>query len=53
MGLALTLGFAVFGLTELMFRTMKTLGLYVILAAWLLALSDGGAAAPPRARAPR
>ena len=47
MGLALTLGFAVFGLTELMFRTMKTLGLYVILVAWLLALSDGGSAAAP------
>ncbi|WP_187639840.1 O-antigen ligase family protein [Achromobacter insolitus] len=39
MGLALTLGFAVFGLTELMFRGMRTISLYVALVAWLVALS--------------
>ncbi|WP_342066404.1 O-antigen ligase family protein [Achromobacter kerstersii] len=40
MGLALTLGFAIFGLTELMFRSMQNISLYVTLVAWLLALSD-------------
>lgn len=39
MGLALTLGFAIFGFTELMFRGMRTISLYVTLAAWLIALS--------------
>ncbi|MGE8687197.1 MAG: O-antigen ligase family protein [Achromobacter sp.] len=39
MGTALTLGFAIFGLTELMFRSMHNVSLYVTLLAWLLALS--------------
>jgi len=39
MGLALTLGFALFGVTELMFRGMRTIGMYTAMAAWLLALS--------------
>lgn len=39
MGTALTLGFAVFGLTELMFRSMHNISLYITLLAWLLALS--------------
>ncbi len=40
MGTALTLGFAIFGLTELMFRSMHNISLYVTLLAWLLVLSD-------------
>lgn len=40
MGIALTLGFAIFGLTELMFRSMHNISLYVTLLTWLLALSD-------------
>ncbi|MGE8628519.1 O-antigen ligase family protein [Achromobacter denitrificans] len=39
MGVALTLGFAIFGLTELMFRSMHNISLYVTLLACLLALS--------------
>jgi len=39
MGLALTLGFAIFGITELMFRGMRTIGMYTAMVAWLLALS--------------
>jgi len=39
MGLALTLGFAIFGVTELMFRGMRTIGMYTAMTAWLLALS--------------
>ncbi|WP_251878295.1 O-antigen ligase family protein [Achromobacter sp. Marseille-Q4954] len=39
MGLALTVGFAIFGLTELMFRGMRTISLYVALVAWLIALN--------------
>jgi len=39
MGLALTLGFAIFGVTELMFRGMRTIGMYTAMVAWLLALS--------------
>lgn len=38
MGAALALGFAVFGLTELMFRSMQNVSLYVTLLAWFLAL---------------
>jgi O-antigen ligase len=40
MGLALCLGFAVFGLTELMFRGMRTISFYAVFVAWLLAASD-------------
>jgi len=39
MGLAVCLGFAVFGLTELMFRGMRTLSLYVTFVALFVALS--------------
>ncbi|HYG44146.1 MAG TPA: O-antigen ligase family protein [Bordetella sp.] len=39
MGLAVCLGFAVFGLTELMFRGMRSVSLYVTLIALLAALS--------------
>jgi len=39
MGLVVCLGFAAFGLTELMFRGMRTIGLYATLAALFLALS--------------
>ena len=46
MGLAVCLGFVVFGLTELMFRGMRTLSLYVTLIALFSALS-----APPREQA--
>ena len=40
MGLSVTLGFLVFGFTELMFRGMRTMGFYAVTVAWLLALSD-------------
>ena len=40
MGLAICLGFAIFGLTELMFRGMRTVGFYAVVIGWLLALSD-------------
>ncbi len=40
MGLAICLGFAVFGLTELMFRGMRTVGFYAVMIGWLMALSD-------------
>ncbi|MGB3430490.1 O-antigen ligase family protein [Achromobacter sp.] len=39
MGLVVCLGFATFGLTELMFRGMRTIGLYATLAALFLVLS--------------
>lgn len=39
MGLAVCLGFVVFGLTESMFRSMRMLSFYAVLIAWLLALS--------------
>lgn len=42
MGLALTLGFTIFGLTELMYRGMRTISLYVALLAWLAALCTPG-----------
>jgi O-antigen ligase len=38
MGTALVLGFAIFGLTELMFRSMQNVSLYITLLAWFLAL---------------
>ena len=40
MGLSLCLGFAIFGLSELMFRGMRTVGFYAVMIGWLLALSD-------------
>ena len=40
MGLALCLGFFVFGWTELMMRSIRTIGFYAMTMAWLLALSD-------------
>jgi len=40
MGLAVCLGFFIFGITELMFRGMRTMGFYAAMIAWLLALSD-------------
>ncbi|AZY47799.1 O-antigen ligase family protein [Bordetella avium] len=40
MGASTSLGFAAFGLTELMFRGMRTLGLYVILIALFAVLSS-------------
>jgi O-antigen ligase len=39
MGLAVCVGFMAFGLTEAMFRSMRMLSFYVVLVAWLLALS--------------
>jgi O-antigen ligase len=40
MGLALVLGFFIFGWTELMLRSIRTIGFYAMAMAWLLALSD-------------
>ena len=40
MGLAVCVGFAIFGLTELMFRGMRTIGFYSVMVGCLLALSD-------------
>lgn len=40
MGLATCLGFALFGLTEMMFRRMNTMGFYVALVALFMVLSD-------------
>ena len=45
MGLILVLGFLAFGLTEMMFRSMRTVSFYVVLLALFLALS-----APPSPR---
>ena len=42
MGLAVCLGFFAFGMTELMFRGMRTMGFYAMMLGWLLALSDVG-----------
>jgi len=42
MGLAFCLGFAVFGITELMFRRMHTIGFYSLFVALFLTLSDPG-----------
>jgi len=39
MGLAFCLGFAIFGVTELMFRGMRTVSFYAVCVAWLLAAS--------------
>lgn len=40
MGTILCIGFLVFGLTESMFRSMRMLSFYIVMIAWLLALSD-------------
>ena len=40
MGLAVCIGFVIFGLTELMFRGMRTIGFYSVMVGCLLALSD-------------
>ena len=40
MGLLLVLGFLSFGLTEMMFRTMRTLSTYLLFVALFLALSS-------------
>ena len=40
MGLALCVGFFVFGWTELMLRSIRTIGFYAMTMAWLFALSD-------------
>jgi O-antigen ligase len=40
MGLAFTLGFAILGTTEFMFRGMRTVGFYAAFVGWLLAASD-------------
>ena len=40
MGVSVCVGFWIFGLTELMFRGMRTMGFYAVTIAWLLALSD-------------
>lgn len=40
MGLALCLGFAVFGLTEFMFRGMRTVSLYVVFLSLFIALAS-------------
>ncbi|OZI72149.1 O-antigen polymerase [Bordetella genomosp. 12] len=42
MGLAVCLGFALFGLTELMFRGMRTVGFYALLVALFAVLSEPG-----------
>jgi len=39
MGLAVCVGFMAFGLTEVMFRSMRMLSFYAVMVAWLLALS--------------
>lgn len=40
MGLCICFGFFISGLTETMFRGMRTMGFYAVTIAWLLALSD-------------
>lgn len=40
MGLCVCIGFFISGLTETMFRGMRTMGFYAVTIAWLLALSD-------------
>ena len=40
MGLVLCIGFFVFGWTELILRGIRTLSFYIMIMAWLLALSD-------------
>ena len=40
MGVAICLGFALFGLTEMMFRRMNTMGFYVAFVALFMVLSD-------------
>lgn len=50
MGLALCLGFAIFGLTELMFRGMRTVSFYAVFLAWFLAASHSATLRPPSPR---
>lgn len=45
---AVCLGFAIFGLTELMFRNMRVMGLYIALVAWLVVWSHRAADAADR-----
>ena len=52
MGLAVCLGFAVFGLTELMFRGMRTVSLYVTFIALFTALSAPGLGQGPTTALP-
>ncbi|MDN3988214.1 O-antigen ligase family protein [Zwartia vadi] len=40
MGLAVSTGFFMFGITELMFRAMHVVSFYAVMIAWLLAISD-------------
>jgi O-antigen ligase len=40
MGLCVCLGFFAFGLTELMYRGMRTMSFYALMIGWLMALSD-------------
>ncbi len=40
MGLCVCVGFFAFGLTELMFRGMRTMSFYALMLGWLMALSD-------------
>jgi O-antigen ligase len=40
MGLCVCLGFFAFGLTELMFRGMRTMSFYALMIGWFMALSD-------------
>ena len=40
MGVAVCIGFTIFGVTELMFRGMRTIGFYSVMVGCLLALSD-------------
>lgn len=42
MGVCVCLGFAIFGLTEMMFRGMRTVGFYTLLVALFMVLSDPG-----------
>jgi O-antigen ligase len=53
MGLLLVLGFLSFGMTEMMFRTMRTLSFYVLFVALFLALSGPRGALPQRTDDPK
>lgn len=50
MGLAVCLGFLLFGLAETMFRRMNTIGLYAAWVALFMVLSDPGRAHPPKSQ---
>ncbi|MFA5663599.1 O-antigen ligase family protein [Castellaniella sp.] len=50
MGLAVCLGFLIFGLTETLFRSMRTVSFYTLCVAYFMALSEG---APPAAARPK